>query len=349
MIHQPHDKLFKSSFQDIPTAIEFFKNYLPATVVDALDWSTLRLLPGRHLNDKLKSSESDLLYEISNFAGEQSLLYVLFEHQRLEDRWIAFRLVSYMIEIWQNFRKQSPSALKLPVIIPIVLAQNHQHWTTSPHFSDLLNLTGLPDAFKSHTLNLTFSLLELSRQAYAELVGTPLGVMTLRVMKAEQTEDWRNPVILDEKLLIQLNASDLERILRYVFQVSNLDTETAENIIENIQSETIRNTTMTLAEKFILKGQQEGWQKGQHEGWQKGQHEGWQKGRHEGWQKGQHEGWQKGQHEGLVDGLIRQIHAFEKVLGNNSTDTETLKALTVTELEQRAAQLQTALSQRLQG
>ena len=35
---------------------------------------------------------------------------------------------------------------------------------------------------------------------------------------------------------------------------------------------------MTLAERFVEEGRQEGWQKGQQEGWQKGQQEGWQKG-----------------------------------------------------------------------
>lgn len=41
--HTDHDKLFKSAFQNIDSAREFFKNFLPPEILDEIDLKKLKL------------------------------------------------------------------------------------------------------------------------------------------------------------------------------------------------------------------------------------------------------------------------------------------------------------------
>ncbi len=42
-LHNQHDKLFKTVFSDPNEAASFFKSYLPTSLVDQIDWTSLQL------------------------------------------------------------------------------------------------------------------------------------------------------------------------------------------------------------------------------------------------------------------------------------------------------------------
>jgi predicted transposase/invertase (TIGR01784 family) len=120
-VHQPHDKLFKAGFSDIPTAAELFRHYLPERISGELEWPTLKIELGTFIDEKLQGTESDLLYSVRTKASKQAcFLYILFEHQRKEDHWLALRLLRYMISIWEQLLGKDPGVKKLPPIIPVV-------------------------------------------------------------------------------------------------------------------------------------------------------------------------------------------------------------------------------------
>ncbi|MDX2110919.1 MAG: Rpn family recombination-promoting nuclease/putative transposase [Verrucomicrobiota bacterium] len=313
-IHQPHDKFFKSSYRDIPTVIEFFKNYLPRALVEGIDWTTLELMPSSFISNELKASEGDLLYSVQ-FKGQKILLYLLFEHQSEEDQWMPFRLLLYMVHAWNIFRKNNPQARKLPPILPVVLAQNNKDWTVSLRFIDLVDIPeNLIPELKPHIPDFSYRLFELSKYNYEEFCGTPLGIMVLRLLKAERLGDWFNPKVMDETLMTLLAPEDLYRALHYIFHVGNLDTKTIETIIQGIKAESIRNTTMTLAQQYIQEGRQEGRQ----------------------------EGLDKGRYQGLLAG---KIQVCQQILGEMETAMEELTALPLSDLEKRNQQYQAKVAQ----
>jgi predicted transposase YdaD len=68
-----------------------------------LNWSTLKLLEGSFVDEDLRGSEADLLYEIEHVLGEESVwVYILLEHQSTPDRWMRFRLLS--APLWRHVR-----------------------------------------------------------------------------------------------------------------------------------------------------------------------------------------------------------------------------------------------------
>lgn len=61
-LHQPNDKLFKQTFSDPKTASGFLRAYLPASVVEAIDWGALKIEPTSFIDPNYQKFESDLLH-----------------------------------------------------------------------------------------------------------------------------------------------------------------------------------------------------------------------------------------------------------------------------------------------
>jgi len=102
-IHHPHDLMVRAVLSDLVEATSFLQRHLPQEVSQALNWSTLTLLEGSFVDEDLRASEADFLYEIERLSGAESVwIYVLLEHQSTPDRWMRFRLLS--APLWRHVR-----------------------------------------------------------------------------------------------------------------------------------------------------------------------------------------------------------------------------------------------------
>lgn len=84
-IHQPHDKLFKMSMEEIAVAQEFFQTYLPQPLLARMDFQSLKLEKQSFIDEVYKTSEADIIYSV-RIADSWSYLYILCEHQSTVDR-----------------------------------------------------------------------------------------------------------------------------------------------------------------------------------------------------------------------------------------------------------------------
>lgn len=242
-------------------------------------------------------------------------MYLLFEHQRREDRWIALRLLTYQTRIWQKHRTAHPLSLTLPPILPMVLAQNNQAWSIEPRFHALFATTVETEDFGNSPLSryvpeFAFGLIQLVALPFREITGTAMGTITLRVLKAERTGDLMSQLVWDEDLLLELSPGNLERILRYIVGVGEFDKASIYRKLNTIKSAAIKDNAMTIAEQFVQQGRDEG--------------------RQEGRDEGRNEGRREGQEMGL---LIGRIQLLQDLLGRTSTPTEALAACSVPDLQ----------------
>jgi hypothetical protein len=112
---------------------------LPPGLSAQIDFATLELHPGTYVDDDLSQRYSDLLFSAA-VGGKKALLYVLFEHQSTVDPLMLFRLLAYMVRIWEAHLKAEPEARRLPAIIPVVLHHSRSGWTAKVAFEDLLDV-----------------------------------------------------------------------------------------------------------------------------------------------------------------------------------------------------------------
>ena len=137
-IHHPHDLMVRAVLSDLTEAASFLQTHLPEAVSQALNWSTLTLLEGSFVDEDLRESEADLLYEVEHVSGETSLwVYVLLEHQSTPDRWMRLRLLKYCCRIWDLSFRDYPNQRELRAIVPLVFYQGERSWSYSSEFAEL--------------------------------------------------------------------------------------------------------------------------------------------------------------------------------------------------------------------
>ena len=134
-----HDKLFRTTFRHVEHAAGELRRMLPPRMVERVDWSSLAHCPGSFVDDALKERHTDLLFSVT-LSGHSAFLYVVCEHQSSVEELMAFRLLRYMVRIWDEYLTKYPQAKRLPVIVPLVVHHSDKGWTAATAFEQLLDL-----------------------------------------------------------------------------------------------------------------------------------------------------------------------------------------------------------------
>ena len=77
-------------------------------LVDAIDFDRLTSLNRTFISEVLREQESDIVYQVPfQVAGEteELIIYILIEHQSTVDPTMGFRVLSYMMQLWEEQRQ----------------------------------------------------------------------------------------------------------------------------------------------------------------------------------------------------------------------------------------------------
>jgi predicted transposase/invertase (TIGR01784 family) len=135
----PHDAVFRRILGEPVNAASELRAVLPDTLVDRLDLDRLTQIPGSFVDADLRWRHSDLLFAVP-MRGRRAFIYVLVEHQSSEDPLMPFRMLRYVIRIWDAYLREHPKATRLPAVIPLVVCHNRSPWAASTQLLDLLTL-----------------------------------------------------------------------------------------------------------------------------------------------------------------------------------------------------------------
>jgi hypothetical protein len=204
----------------------------------------------------------DLVYSVR--AGKRRVLvYVLAEHQSKVDRWMAFRLLCYLVAIWKGYRAQHPRARRLPAILPIVVHHSPTGWTAPVAFEELLDADAeLLDALGPYVPRFRFLLDDLSACSDAELRArtrmTPGGRVAILSLKHGRDQvavrievlspDGRSPAARDV----------LASVLRYILETSRTEPAGLRELLAGQVGREVADEMLTTAEMLRREGRAEG-------------------------------------------------------------------------------------------
>ena len=225
----PHDLFARFTFSHPERGAAELRIVLPPEVVARVDWSTLRHEPGSVVDPELRESQSDLLFSAHLHGGQPVLLYFLLEHQSSVDRWMAFRMLRYVVRQLELWRQQHPDSESLPVVIPVVMYHGlESQWTAPRQVAELFCLP--PEALRHwHALvpRLEYLVDDLTVQREEALRVrpgpplVPLAVLLLRFGRSEQVavllESWRP--LLAELLKSPQGLEQLHAVVHYLLSV----------------------------------------------------------------------------------------------------------------------------------
>ena len=270
-LHQPHDKLFRAVFSDTAEAAALLQAALPGFVRDQVDWATLTLLDGTFLDDELRESESDLLYQVEYTGTRQPVwLYALLEHQSSPDKWIRLRLLKYCCRIWETSFRDAPEQSQLPVVVPVVFYQGPRGWTYSTELADLF-----PEAMRSWPWVPRFAhvLLDQTSAGPDEVAGGLKGRIAQLLMMAAFKRHAEEALEMAAQLASSLSAAggvnDLRQFIVYVMVTQEPEVVAAfGDALRRYGDE--GGEIMTYAQQLLEEGRAEGEAKGRAEGEQRG-------------------------------------------------------------------------------
>lgn len=271
-VTNPHDKLFRETWSDRPTAQDFLQHHLPHDVLVLLDLESLEIAKDSFIEEDLRDYYSDLLYGVK-IAGRPGYVYILFEHKSFPARFIHLQLLDYMLKIWRLFLKQKKRGgipRTLPIIIPVVLFHGQDQWTVPIIFSELFS--GPTEQLLRYIPNFGYLLHDLTQYADAEIKGAVLSRIVLLLFKHIFDPDFAQQLpgifALTRELLRQDNGLRcLEMILRYVFSATeNISVDQLHTMLAQSLSEKQGAMVMTLAKQLEQQGYAQGMQQGIRQG-----------------------------------------------------------------------------------
>ncbi len=278
LVSSPHDRVFAFTFGQKVHAIGLLRATLPPALVARLDWSTLARQPADFVDVRLRRRQSDLLFSIRTLdTGEEVLVYVLLEHQRAPDAKMAYRVLRYVVRIWEDretgrrprARRASPPQpdARLPLIYPLVVYHGKAPWTAACEVFDLVHVPGgLTELVAAHVPRLRFQLLDLAgddpemdRRMEEALTG--FGRVVLWAMAvADEDERMQEDLprmlrLLDDVVSGQDAQAAFGALLRYLFAShERIDRERLRRTIEEVIAPTAGEFVVTEYDRIVEEG-----------------------------------------------------------------------------------------------
>jgi hypothetical protein len=201
--------------------------------------------------------------------GRPGLLYVVFEHQSTAEALMAFRLLRYMVRIWDKHVAENPDARMLPVIVPVLLHHSEAGWTAATSLEGLFDVEAETlAAMGEHVPRLHFVLDDISAESDEALRGramSALGRLVLWCLRSSRTPEdlvqgltaWAD--LLREVKRAPNGAGALAKIWRYLYMVN--DRVGAAELLPQLMAavgEDGRDEIVNAAEELIEEGREQG-------------------------------------------------------------------------------------------
>ena len=189
------DRSARWLFQDkenIRGLLEIVANEL----VELIDFSQLSQINRSFIPDNLREQESDLVFSVplvSESDSEELLIYILIEHQSTVDVTMGFRVLFYMVQIW-DFQRRGWESDSVPKsewrfrpILPIVFYTGGQSWRAPLTLDAMMDL---PDALSRFVPTFDTLFLGVKETAEADLTQSdhPLGWLLTVLQKEDASK-----------------------------------------------------------------------------------------------------------------------------------------------------------------
>lgn len=269
----PHDAVFRRVFGDPANTASALRAVLPAGLGDHLDLDQMVRVPGSFVDSTLRWRHSDLLFTAA-YNGREALVYVLIEHQSRTDSLMPFRMLRYVVRIWDSFLAEHPDATRLPMVIPLVVHHNRRPWTGPTDVLDLIDIDDTAaDDVREYVPRFRFLLDDLARlddEALHARTVVPQVRMTMLLLKiaagnshlANDLLPWSD----DLRAILRQSGGidDFVALLTYIENVGETPTNELHDLFAQLGPEA-EEAYVTTAEMLRAEGEARGLTRGRTE------------------------------------------------------------------------------------
>src|SRR6056297_405195 len=291
-VHQPHDKGYKYILAIKKEFIKLLKGFIKEKWVDTIKEEDIVRIDKSFIDNHFQSKEADIVYRYKN-GEDETIFYILLEHQSTVDNKMMFRLLTYMMEIWRYYLNENKISIapqeddeesdtsvkrkpfKIPAIIPIVLHTGSQKWKAPTAFKEIIKES---ERFNEHVLNFNSLLIDTSQigdEAFLKQKSVIALVMYLD--KAKSFEEFLKKYPIIAMIFNQLNPQEQRMITKWLNDIfkQRFDQKTVkkiERILEEKDPTEVKKMITNL-ERVIKREQDQKYNEGKEEGREEGREE----------------------------------------------------------------------------
>ena len=275
-----HDKFIRAILSDQDIAVDYFKTFLPPSLSEELDFSTLVQLPDSYLSKRLQKTMSDIVYSCKRTGSEEKVkVSLLVEHKSRPDRFAAVQIGGY---IFSGLQKQLDSKEELSLIVPVLLYHGMDKWEYMT-LSDLF--TNIEEDWRKFIpdFHYIYNDLSLMPDEHLESLSNQFLAASFLAMKHAMDEIWLNDNAVDVFTRAVTGSGNLlEQFAVYFFENSKPAESRVFEILELVPEpikDRIMNTFDVFERKGLQRGLEQGLEKGLEQGLEKGLEQGLEKGK----------------------------------------------------------------------
>jgi predicted transposase/invertase (TIGR01784 family) len=188
----PYDKGYKNLLSYKQIFLELLDSFVDQGWVAEIERGQIIRINKKFIYPEFIEKEADLIYQLK-LNGRDVIFYLLLELQSTVDFQMPYRLLQYMVGIWNDKIKNSDlnatkrKDFKLPVVVPIVLYNGEGPWTGCRSFKETLEGA---ERFGEYVLDYRYILINVNSYTKERLLQTPnlISAVFLLEQKVDEAE-----------------------------------------------------------------------------------------------------------------------------------------------------------------
>ena len=257
-------------------------------LVELIDFSQLSQINRSFIPDNLREQESDLVFSVplqSESETDELLIYILIEHQSTVDSTMGFRVLFYMIQIWDSQRREwesenvPKSQWRFRSILPIVFYTGEQRWNTPLNLNAIMDI---PDMFSRFVPTFDILFLSVKDTDEADLTKSdhPFGWLLTVLQKEHANKEVIRTALIEAmshiNTLSEERAQQRRRAISYLLLLilhrrpaaehGELSILVDQHIEQPSDREEVGVMAQTMAEHLIERGKAQGLEQGIEQG-----------------------------------------------------------------------------------
>jgi len=180
-----HDSGYRLLFSHPELVQELIEGFVPAGIVELIDFSTLQRLNASFVSRKMQRREGDMIWSV-RIQDQTLYLYLLLEFQSQVDYAMPVRMLQYVAALYDHLIRQKQVVPRegLPPVLPIVLYNGASRWRAPTALGRMIHA---PSALVKWQPDLEFLLLD--EGAYTEERLDEIGSLVALIFEADTVKN----------------------------------------------------------------------------------------------------------------------------------------------------------------
>ncbi len=248
---------------------ELLEDFVPEPWTKKVDFSKAENLSSSFIAEGFKLRESDLIWKLP-LEGSEVYLFLLLEFQSTPNRWMAFRVLQYIIDLYDKLLKQDAKSRikKLPAVFPLVLYNGKRKWNSAESMEELIDPV-IPIEFVPKFRYFKLAENEVSNETLEGMNSLVSFLFQIENLSLEETEARAKQLVRKLQGKDKEDSLTIAEWLAYHFNDDShplsLEMDLSKEV-GGMLAEKIREAKREVAKKARLEGRQEGRQEGKDEG-----------------------------------------------------------------------------------